>query len=282
MSTLRKKMQDAMVLRGMAARTQEAYISAVVGLARHYGRSPDQLSQEEVQHYLLHLIEERRLAWSSTNQAVSAFRFLYHHTLKQPSIQFDLPSRIAPAKLPEILSREEVERILASCLNLKHRTMLMATYAAGLRVSETCNLKVTDIDRDRMMLRVGNGKAGKDRYTLLPPRLLDTFRLYWRAARPALWLFPMTDGMRPIDATQVQKFYYAAKRRACITKEGGIHSLRHAFATHLLEAGVDLPTIQKLMGHEHLSTTARYFHIKQQVAKANSPLDLLSALMPRQ
>lgn len=281
MSALRKQMQADMVLRGLAARTQKSYIAAVVGLARHYHRSPEQLSQDEVQQYLLHLIEERKLAWASTNQAACALRFLYHFTLKQPTAHFIIPSRKAPAKLPEILSREEVGRILSNCLNLKHRTILMATYAAGLRVSETCMLKVSDIDSERMMLRVENSKGGKDRYTLLSPRLLDTLRLYWRATRPADLLFTKTDGARPIDITQVQKIYYAAKRRARITKDGGIHGLRHAFATHLLESGIDIHTIGQLMGHDHIATTARYLHLKQQVAKTDSPLDLLSALAPR-
>ncbi len=281
MSTLRRQMQADMVLRGLATRTQESYIAAVVGLSRHYDRSPEQLSQDEVQQYLLHLIEERKLAWASTNQAACALRFLFHVTLKQPTASFTIPSRKAPAKLPEILSREEVERILSSCANLKHRTLLMATYAAGLRVSETCKLKMSDIDRERMMLRVGNGKGGKDRYTLLSPCLLDTLVLYWRAFRPALWLFPMMDGTRPIDSAQVQKIYYAAKRRALVTKEGGIHGLRHAFATHLLESGIDIHTIGQLMGHDKITTTARYLHLQAQVAKTNSPLDLLSALTPR-
>lgn len=281
MSTLRRQMQADKVLRGLATRTQESYIAAVVGLSRHYDRSPEQLSQDQVQQYLLHLIEERKLAWASTNQAACALRFLFHVTLKQPTASFIIPSRKVAAKLPEILSREEVERILTACLNLKHRTSLMATYAAGLRVSETCKLQVSDIDRDRMMLRVRGGKGGKDRYTLLSPRLLDTLVLYWRAFRPALWLFPKTDGCRPIDVSQLQHIYYAAKRRAKITKEGGIHSLRHAFATHLLESGIDIHTIGQLMGHDKITTTARYLHLQAQVAKTNSPLDLLSALTSR-
>lgn len=281
MSPLRQQMQSDMVLRGLAERTQESYLAAVAGVARYYHRSPDQLSQDEIQQYLLHLIEERRLAWASTNQAACALRFFFHVTLKQPVTTFVIPARKAPAKLPEILSREEVNRILASCLNIKHRALLTATYAAGLRASETCALQVTDIDSERMMLRVGNGKGGKDRYTLLSPKLLDTLRLYWRATRPGGLLFAKTDGKRPIDVSQIQKIYYAAKRRAGVVKQGGIHSLRHAFATHLLESGVDIHTIGQLMGHDHISTTARYLHLRQQVAKTDSPLDLLSALPTR-
>lgn len=281
MSPLRQQMQSDMVLRGLAGRTQESYIAAVVGVARYYHRSPDQLSQDEVQQYLLHLIEERKLAWASTNQAACALRFFFHVTLKQAATTFVIPARKAPAKLPEILSREEVDRILASCINLKHRAMLMTTYAAGLRVSETCNLKVADIDSRRMMLRVTNGKGGKDRYSLLSPRLLDTLRQYWRATHPAVWLFARGDETAPIDMKTTQKVYYRAKERAGIAKQGGIHSLRHAFATHLLESGVDLHTIKELMGHDQISTTERYLHLRQQVAHSDSPLDLLSALTPK-
>lgn len=278
MSPLRKQMQADMVLRGLAPRTQEAYLAAVAGLARHYGQSPDQLTEEQVQRYLLHLIEERKLAWASTNQAACALRFFFHVTLKRPDASFLIPSRKAPAKLPEILSKSEVDRILGACTSLRHRALLMTTYAAGLRVSETCSLKPADIDSTRMMIRVVHGKGGKDRYTLLPPLLLETLRLYWRAARPVHWLFPKTDGKEPVHISQVQKMFQAAKRRAGVTKQGGIHSLRHAFATHLLESGVDIHTISRLMGHGHISTTSRYFHLKEQLAEAGSPLDLLPAV----
>lgn len=278
MSPLRKQMQADMVLRGLAPRTQEAYISAVVGLARYYKRSPEFLSQEEVQKYLLHLIEERKWAWSSTNQAACALRFFFHVTLKQPDTSFLIPSRKTPAKLPEILSKDEVDRIIGACTCLRHRALLMTIYAAGLRVTEACLLRVTDVDSKRMMIRVAHGKGGKDRYTLLSPQLLDTLRLHWQASRPVEWLFPKVDGTKPINISQVQKMFHAAKRRAGVKKEGGIHSLRHAFATHLLEAGVDIHTIGRLMGHDKITTTARYLHVKQQVATTDSPLDLLSAL----
>lgn len=278
MSPLRQQMQADMVLRGLAPRTQAAYIAAVAGLARHYGQAPDQLTEEEVQRYLLHLIEERQLAWASTNQAACALRFFFHVTLKRPEASFLIPSRKVPTKLPEILSKGEVERILDACTSLRHRALLMTTYAAGLRVSETCLLKPADIDSTRMMIRVANGKGGKDRCTLLPPLLLETLRLYWRAARPVHWLFPKTDGKEPVHISQVQKMFQAAKRRAGVLKQGGIHSLRHAFATHLLEAGVDIHTIGRLLGHNNIATTTRYLHVQQQVAATDSPLGLLSAL----
>jgi integrase/recombinase XerD len=278
MSPLRNQMQADMVLRGLALRTQEAYIACVAGLARYYRRSPEHLTDGEVQKYLLHLIEERKWAWSSTNQAACALRFFFHVTLKRPDTSFLIPSRKTPSKLPEILSKAEVECIIGACTCLRHRALLMTIYAAGLRVSEACLLKVADIDSTRMMLRVANGKGGKDRYTLLPPLLLETLRLHWQTSRPAEWLFPKSDGARPVDISQVQKMFHAAKRRARVTRQGGIHSLRHAFATHLLEAGVDIHTIGHLMGHDKITTTARYLHVKQQVATTDSPLDLLSAL----
>lgn len=278
MSPLRKQMQADMMLRGLAPRTQEAYLAAVTGLTRYYHRTPEHLTQDEVQQYLLHLIEERKWAWSSTNQAACALRFFFHITLQRADTSLLIPSRKAPSKLPEILSQSEVERIINACTCLRHRALLMTIYAAGLRVTEACLLHVADVDSTRMMLRVTNGKGGKDRYTLLSPRLLETLRRYWQASRPVTWLFPKTDGTQPISISQVQKMFHAAKRRAHVAKQGGIHSLRHAFATHLLEAGVDIHTIGRLMGHDKITTTARYLHVKQQVATTDSPLDLLSAL----
>lgn len=279
MSPLRQQMQSDMVLHGFAARTQESYLGAVTSIAKHYHRSPDQLSTDEIQQYLLHLINERKLSWSTTNQAASALRFLFRITLKQPDAAFLIPYRRVGSKLPEILSREEVGQILDASANLTHRTLLMTTYAAGLRVAEVCALRVSDIDSKRMMLRVECGKGAKDRYSLLSPRLLDMLRLYWQAARPRTWLFPQrSDDSQSISIKTAQRMYYVAKQRAGIGKEGGIHSLRHAFATHLLESGVDIHTIQRLMGHGHISTTARYFHLKEHLAKTGSPLDLLPAV----
>lgn len=281
MTPLRQQMQADMQLRGLAQRTQKVYLAIVEQLANYYHQSPAQLSQQQIDAYLLYLIEQRKLAWSSTNQAACALRFLYHVTLHQPDTHCCIVSRRAPAKLPEILSQEEVNRILDGCLCIRHRALLMTTYAAGLRVSETCALKVGDIDSSRMMLRVEDGKGGRDRYSLLSPQLLETLRQYWRAERPRHWLFAKLDGSGPIDVSQAQKAFYRAKRRARITKEGGIHSLRHAFATHLLEAGVDIHTISRLMGHDKITTTARYLHLGKQQADTNSPLDLLSALPSR-
>ena len=275
MSPLRKQMQDAMVLRGFAARTQESYIAAVAAIAKVYRRSPEGLTAEEVERYLLHLIEERKLSWSTTNQAASALNFLYRVTLKREQNSFEIARRKTQAIQPESLAGAEVAALLEASRTVRQHALLTTTYAAGLRVAEVCALKVSDIDSARMMLRVNSGKGGRDRYSLLSPRLLEVLRAYWRDARPGEWLFPMRDGLRPIETGQAQKMVYAAKRDAGITKQGGIHALRHAFATHLLEAGTDLHTIQRLMGHTALSTTARYLHLRQTLATTASPLDLL-------
>ncbi len=277
MSPLRKQMQADMTIRGLAPRTQSAYLDAVTGIARHYHRSPDALSIEEIHAYLHHMIAERKRSWSTTNQAVCALRFLFHVTLKRPDVSIAIPYRRIGAKQPEILSAEEVSRILAACRNPHHRTLLMTTYAAGLRVGEVCRLRIADIDSTRMMIRVAGGKGAKDRYTLLSQQLLDALRLYWLSRQPRLWLFPKpSNTAMPLDVCTAQKIYYRAKKAAEIAKQGGIHGLRHAFATHLLESGVDVHTIQRLLGHSDLSTTARYFHLQRhQLAATPSPLELL-------
>ena len=281
MSELRERMSNAMCLRGMAARTQEAYLGAVTELAMFYHRSPAELRVEEVQAYLLHLIRDRKLAYASVHQAACAFRFLYRRVLGRPEAGFDLPMAKVPKRLPQILSREEVARLIDSARTLRARTLLMTTYAAGLRVSEVCALQVGDIESaaDRMCLKVRQGKGGKDRYTLLSPRLLAALRTYWRDTRPQRWLFPNRTGTGPIEIQTAQRIYYAARNAAGIAPEGGIHGLRHAFATHLLEAGVDLYSIGRLLGHGHLSTTSRYLHLARSKLTGNtSPLELLAPL----
>jgi site-specific recombinase XerD len=278
MNSLRQRFQNDMVLRGLAECTQVAYVDAVAKIANYYHRSPDQISPDEIKQYLLHLINDKHLSTSTTNQAGCALRLLFRVTLNQPDVGIEIPLRKPPERLPELLSRQEVESIIASCTNLRHRTILTTMYATGLRVSELCQLKVSDVDSKRMMLRVSNGKGGKDRYTILSPMLLEALRIYWQAFHPKIWLFGTCVRDESISDRQVQRYFYAAKRRANIHKQGGIHSLRHAFATHLLDSGVDLHSISRLMGHNHISTTARYLHLQQQVVKTDSPLDLLSNL----
>lgn len=278
MGALRDQMQREMVLRRMAERTQQAYLFQVAALAKYYHRSPDQLTEQEVQAYLLQLVEVRQLARSSCLQALYGLRFFYHQTLKRRDFRLGLPRSRTQQKLPEILSCEEIERLFAAAANVKHRALLMTTYGAGLRVSEVCALKLADIDSRRMMIRVEQGKGAKDRYSLLSPPLLAEIRQYWRAERPEQWLFPAErTPQRPMAVETAQKIYYRTHRRADLRKQGGIHGLRHAFATHLLEGGTDLLTIQRLLGHSEIQTTMRYFHLaRHKVAPMSSALGLLT------
>ena len=281
MTELRRRMEDDMVARGFSSRTRASYLWGVTSLARFYHRSPDQISDAEVQAYLVHLLRERQLSSSTCNVVVCGLRFFYHTTLKRALPTFDIPLSRQPGKLPAILSREEVERLIHHAANPKFQTMLLTTYAAGLRLNEVLHLHVRDIDSSRMMIRVEHGKGAKDRYTVLSPRLLEALRAYWLITRPRLWLFPATGGDRPMHPTALQRAYSTAKRRAGIRKPGGIHGLRHAFATHLLEAGIDLHTIQRLLGHGHLSTTTRYFQLTRHTEVGpDSPLDLLARFAP--
>jgi site-specific recombinase XerD len=271
-------MDEAMVLRGFSPRTRESYLACVRALAKHYWQPPDVLDGERIQASLLHLITEKKLAYASVNQASCAFRFLFGTVLRKPEMRLDIPMAKVPKRLPQILTREEVTRLIDAAPTMRGRTLLATTYAAGLRVSEVCALQLTDIESaaDRMCLKVRQGKGGQDRYTLLSPRLLDMLRRYWRDQRPRTWLFPNRSGSAPIDLITAQRIYYAARDAAGIRREGGIHTLRHAFATHLIEAGVDLPTVQRLLGHGHISTTMRYVHLaRARVTGTTSPLDLL-------
>jgi site-specific recombinase XerD len=278
MTPLRQRMIEAMLLRGFAPRTQEAYCDAVLALARHYHRSPEKLGSEQLQSYLLHLITEKKLAYASVNQAACAFRFLFGTVLRQPAARLDIPMAKVPKRLPQILAREEVTRLIEAAATLRGRTLLTTTYAAGLRVSEVCALQLTDIESapDRMCLKVRQGKGAQDRYTLLSPRLLEALRRYWRDHRPRRWLFPNASGSAPIDLSTAQRIYCAARDAAGIAREGGIHTLRHAFATHLIEAGVGLHTVQRLLGHGHISTTMRYLHLaRSHLTGTTSPLELI-------
>jgi len=276
MGELRERMDRDMIVRGLADRTRESYLAAVAGLAKFHRRPPDRLTQREVEAYLVHLTTERKLAWNTRSLIINGLRFFYHTTLGRRQMDFAVPRPKAPAQLPEILSREEVARLLSRPTNRKHRVLLMTAYATGLRVSELVALRVSAIDSDRMTIRVEQGKGRQDRYTLLSPRLLEALRNYWRLTRPEPWLFPSPRAAAPISVSCAQRVYASAKREAGVHKRGGIHALRHAFATHLLEAGTDLHTIQRLLGHRHLSTTMRYFHLAQKtLAERPSPLDLL-------
>jgi site-specific recombinase XerD len=286
MTPLRKRMLDAMILRGFAQHTQETYLGAVIRLSQHYNCSPDQLTDEQVQTYLLHLLQERHLARSSVNLTSCAVRFLVCDVLGQTERRVQIPLGRSPQRLPELLSRAEVAALLGAPISIKARTFLMVAYASGLRLSELCHLRGRDIDSapDRMCIRVVQGKGNKDRYSLLQPDLLEQLKLYWRTwragARGDDWLFTRRcDPSQPLDCGSGQFYYYTARAAAGITKVGGIHSLRHAFATHLLEAGVDLNSISNLLGHAQLSTTSRYLKMARPgMSTGGEALALLSQL----
>ena len=281
MTELRQRMDDALVLRGFALRTRETYLACVAGLAKHYRCSPDRLNAEQIQAYLLYLITEKKLAYASVNQAACACRFLFGTVLQQRKIWLDIPMAKVPKRLPVVLPRADITRLFAACGNLRTRTVLMTTYAAGLRVSEVCALQLGDIESapDRMCLKVRQGKGGQDRYSLLSPRLLATLRLYWQTCRPRTWLFPNRAGDGPMLDQTAQRMYRAVCAQAGLADAAGIHTLRHSFATHLLEAGVDLHTIQRLLGHGHISTTMRYLHLAQsRLTGTTSPLELLDSV----
>lgn len=276
MTKLRKKMINAMKLRGLSVRTQESYVSAVAAMAKFYNESPDAIGKEKVQDYLLYISEERKLSWSSCNIACAALRFFYVQVMEWEDAGLWIPPRKRESKLPEILSREEVGRIVCAPANPKHRALLMTTYGAGLRANEVVNLCVEDIGSDRMVIRVRAGKGKKDRYTILSERLLGELREYWKRERPPVYLFPGSDPEKPMERSTVQTIYRKAKRRAGIRKRGGIHSLRHAFATHLLESGVDLRTIGVMLGHSSIRSTMRYLRVSSKhMSSVKSPLDLL-------
>lgn len=284
MTPLRQRMLDALELRGMAVRTREAYIDAVARLARHYRCSPDTLTADEVQTYLLHLLRDRKLSRSSVNQYGCAFRFFYGTVLGLDGQAFQIPLGRAPERLPEILSREELARLFAATRSLKARTFLMLAYGTGLRLSELCHLRVEHIDSaaDRMCIRVVQGKGAKDRYVPLSDDVLQLLRQWWRHAHPHGWLFAASRGRsRPIDAKTAQRWYRAACAHAGITKRGGIHTLRHDYATHLLEGGYDLYSLQQWLGHRQVSTTTHYLHLARPDVPEGvrrAPLSLLAAL----
>ena len=281
MTPLRQRMLEDMGIRNFAENTQLSYLQQVSLYARHFECSPEKLGPEQVRAYQVHLTKIRKLAPHSVSIATAALRFLYKVTLKQNWAPDDIPMPKLPFKLPVILSREEVMHFLASIASLKHRTILMTAYAAGLRVSEATHLKVTDIDSKRMVLRVDQGKGGKDRDVMLSPRLLEELRSYWKVARPKTWLFPGDTPGQPISRNAVGQACQKAQRAAGISKPITPHSLRHAFATHLLESGTDVRKIQLLMGHHSLSTTTRYLKVATSTVCATvSPFDLLPKIEP--
>jgi integrase/recombinase XerD len=273
---LRQRMLEDLQIRRYSPTTIRIYLRSIAEFAQHFGKPPDRLGAEHIRQYQLFLIKEKKVSRSTFIQMVCALRFFYTHTLHRKISMERIPFPRRERKLPLILSREEVKALLEAPGNLRHRTLLAILYGCGLRVSELIQLKVSDIDSARNVLRVRHGKGCKDRQTLLPAKLLELLRCYWRNQRPTDWLFPSADRTRPISPKAVFLTCRKAAPRAGISKPLHPHSLRHAFATHLLEAGVNLRTIQILLGHANLETTARYLHVADVAVRTTaSPLDSL-------
>ncbi len=276
MSELRDQMIRAMELKDFTDRTQDSYLRVVAAIAKFFGKSPEVLIQQEVDDYLLHLKKSGK-STSTRNVAISGLRFFYEKVLDSQDISFAFPRRRKPKILPEVLSRGEVASILGATQNVKHRVILMAAYSAGLRLSEITKLKVDHINSARMQIRVEQGKGRKDRDTLLSERLVEELRVYYKAYRPESWLFYSTRRHTAMCTASIQRIYNKAKKKAGVKRGRGIHTLRHCFATHLLEDGCDLRKIQLLMGHRSLATTMVYLHVSNTgLSNITSPLDRLA------
>jgi integrase/recombinase XerD len=276
MTTLRQRMIDDLKVRNRSSRTIKTYVAQVANFARHFGRSPELLGPEEIRQYQVYLVEERHVSWSYFNQAVCALRFFYRHTLGHDWVVAHIPFPRQPRKLPVVLSQTEVIRLFDAIRSLKLRAMLMTAYAAGLRLSEVTHLQVSDIDSERMVIRVRQGKGQKDRYVMLSQKLLEVLRLYWRMERPTTWLFPSKSKEQPVNHSVVQRACHQAGLDAGLTKRATVRSLRHSFATHLLEAGTNIRIIQTLLGHSSVGTTQVYTNVSAKTVRATkSPLELL-------
>ena len=276
MTILRQKMREDLQLRNYSSHTIRAYLHCVADFANHFHQSPDRLGPTHVREYQLFLVHQRKISWNSFNQSVCALRFFYHITLGRKWMIEHLPYPRHEKKLPVVLSQSEVAAVLEAPQNIKHRAILTTLYAAGLRVSEVATLRVTDIDSHRQLIGVHQGKGRKDRFVMLSPKLLEVLRRYWKAHQPTHWLFPGDIPNRPITTTAIFLVCQQAGRTANLSKPISPHTLRHSFATHLLEAGTDLRTIQILLGHRSLKTTAIYLHVSTLAVRSTvSPLDLL-------
>lgn len=278
-SPLRQRMIEDMTVRDFAAKTQNDYIRCVKNFSVFLGRSPDKAEPEDARRYQVHLASGGATS-TTMNAMVSALRFFFNVTLKKSGFTDFLPFVRGPQKLPVILSLEEVARLLEAAPGLKYKAALSVAYGAGLRVSEVVSLKVTDIDSSRMLIRVEQGKGRKDRYVMLSECLLQLLRDWWRVMRPKAWLFPGQDPVNPLSTRQLGRAIHAAARIAEIDKRVSMHTLRHSFATHLLEQNIDIRVIQVLLGHKKLSTTAIYTHVATKtIREVMSPLDHVAALM---
>jgi integrase/recombinase XerD len=278
---LRQRLVDDLRLRNYSPRTVETYVRAVARFARHFGRSPEVLGAAEVRAYQLHLLNHEQASWCRYNQTVCALRFLFRVSLGRAEVVAMIPYGKVPKKLPAVLSREEVLRVFAALPDSRLRQFVRITYACGLRASETAALRVADIDSQRMVIQIRQGKGAKDRLVPLSPVLLEELRCYWQRYRPAEWLFPGRGPLRHMHLGTAQRAFAQLLRPLGFRKHVSLHTLRHSYATHLLEAGVDVVTLQRLLGHTNLHTTAHYLHLStQHMQHLASPLDALLVVPP--
>lgn len=275
MNPLREKMIKMMKLRNCSPRTEQCYLKHIERISKHYGKSPDKITHEEVQDFLVMLQVDEKLSFSTCNQIRSAIVFFFRYVLNDKRLDADLPKRKTEKKLPEILSQEEVFSILDAVADIRYRLILELIYSAGLRGNEAVNLKVSHIDSKRMIIRIVQAKGHKDRNVGLSKTVLNSLREYWRIYKPTDYLFPSDCTGKPLHKSTVLKHFSKSKKKAGITKKGGLHMLRHSYATHMLEAGYDIRTIQKLLGHKDISTTMRYLHLATNPSQVASPLDMI-------
>ena len=281
MTPLRQQMIDAMIVRGFSPRTHESYLYAVTQLAAYYHRSPDQVSIEDIKNWFVYLVKDCHLSAATCRLYLNGIRFLYLQVLQDSAFDVDIPLPRYPQRIPELLTREEVRLIIAACPNRKHHTMLQCAYGCGLRVSELVTIRLKHIDRERSLLRIDQSKGNKDRLVPIPPSLIKILRDYWRQQRPHPkdWLFPRQAHLNQhLGQSSIQKAYRLAKQAAMVNKTGGIHSLRHAYATHQLAAGLPVHQLQQLLGHTNLKSTLRYVHwLPAQSLAQPKDIDLLAA-----
>lgn len=267
-------------VRNYSPRTIDTYVRCVAAFAAHFGISPADMNGEHVRRWQVHLVEQKKASASAINQHAAALRFLYVTTLKRKITVEEIPYARRPKKVPVVPSASEVGEFLAAVENLKHRTVLLVIYASGLRLSEALSLRVADVDAARGLIRVRSGKGNKDRNTILPSTLLAALRAYWRAYRPATWLFPGHGPVGHLSVHMIQKVCVRVREKLGISKAISPHTLRHAFATHLLESGVDLRTIQQMLGHKSLSTTSIYLHVSVgALRRSGGKSDLLAPIV---
>ena len=276
LTPLTRRMAEDMLVRNLSPRTIDSYTYHIDKFTRHAGQPAERLGPEQIRQYQLYLIRDKKVGWSTFNQTVCALRFLYRFTVPRDWVVKMVPFGKRPKKLPVVLGQEQAIRLIQCAANLKHRTVLLTLYAAGLRLSEALNLQVADIDSARMLLRVTRGKGNKQRVVPLSPRLLEALRQYWKQTRPPVYLFPGKTSDAPLCSTSIQKACKTAALKAGVQQRVSPHTLRHSFATGLLEAGVDLLTIGQLLGHKSFSTTLVYLHVRRpHLQSAPSPIDWL-------